>query len=112
MRSRWLCEGVIETEVPGHTKTSPPRDRRRIAVSEPAVSDEPAARRLPASTNAPEPPVRGRAAGAVSGDGPGGRFGPAGGWPDVAVFPPVTSAFPLSGGLRRISRRLLTISQV
>ena len=42
--------------MPGQTRTSPPRVRLRIAVSTPAVSEDPAAIRLPAWTKAPEAP--------------------------------------------------------
>src|SRR5258708_37804512 len=37
-----FCDGVIDTVVPGQTCTSPPLDRRRTAVSGPAVIAEPA----------------------------------------------------------------------
>src|SRR5664279_180715 len=36
-----FCEGVTDTVVPGQTCNSPPLDKRRIVVSEPAVTDEP-----------------------------------------------------------------------
>src|SRR5437879_10761086 len=49
-----FCEEVTETVVPGHTCTSPPRCKRRMAVSTPAVSEEPVAMRLTAITTAPE----------------------------------------------------------
>ena len=46
-------EGVTETVVPGQTRTSPPLDKCSTAVSLPAVRDDPAAKRLPASTTSP-----------------------------------------------------------
>ncbi len=64
--SRLFCDGVTETVVPGQTRTSPPRDRRRTAVSAPAVIDEPDPMRLSATTNDPVPPVTGTIAGASS----------------------------------------------
>src|SRR5262252_9511771 len=48
-----FCEGVTDTVVPGQTCTSPPRDRRSVAVSAPAVIDEPEARPLPATACGP-----------------------------------------------------------
>ena len=39
--SRLLFEGVSESVVPGHTRTSPPPARRRTVVSDPAVTDAP-----------------------------------------------------------------------
>src|ERR1019366_9756946 len=36
-----LCDGVTDTVVPGQTCTSPPLDRLRMAVSGPAVIEEP-----------------------------------------------------------------------
>src|ERR1700704_2748695 len=36
-----FCDGVTDTVVPGQTCTSPPLDRRRTAVSGPAVIAEP-----------------------------------------------------------------------
>src|SRR5208337_2017285 len=64
IKARPLCEDVTDTVVPGQTRTSPPRPRRRIAVSEPAVTEEPGITLLPASNTVPlEPFVSGTAAG-------------------------------------------------
>src|ERR1019366_5810498 len=62
------CDGVTDTVVPGQTCTSPPLDRRRTAVSGPAVIAEPAPPSFPASAaarpRAPRPrPVAARASG-------------------------------------------------
>src|SRR5579864_8412337 len=57
MRSWPLGEVETETVVPGQTRTSPPRVRRRIAVSSPAVIEDPDATRLPVSTSDPEVPI-------------------------------------------------------
>src|SRR5213082_3424149 len=65
IRSRRVREGVNETVVPGHTRTSPPPETRSTAVSEPAVTADPDASRLPASTIAPDPPVTGTTIGAA-----------------------------------------------
>ncbi len=55
---------VNETVVPGHTRTSPPRVSLIMAVSAPAVMDDPDATRLPVSTSEPElPTATGTAAG-------------------------------------------------
>ena len=42
--SRLLFEGVSDSVVPGHTRTSPPLARRNTVVSDPAVTEAPAAR--------------------------------------------------------------------
>src|SRR6266700_3455140 len=70
IRSRFVFEDVTETVVPGHTRTSPPADKRRIAVSDPAVIADPEPIRLPANTKAPEPLVTGITAGAPLRDRP------------------------------------------
>src|SRR5271170_2925740 len=63
IRSRLVCDGVIETVVPGHTRTSPPPVTRSTAVSDPAVIADPAEMRFPARTIVPEPLVTGTTAG-------------------------------------------------
>src|ERR1700682_2138190 len=103
MISRVFCAGVTETVVPGHTRISPPRVKCRIAVSEPAVTEDPARIRLPASTMAPGPPVTGTASGvatvvSVETD--------EGGW-NGDVLP---TRAP-SAGFRRIIRRLPAAAQ-
>src|SRR5580658_2059717 len=61
IKSLAFCEGVTETVVPGQTRTSPPLDKSSTAVSLPAVRDDPAAKRFPAKTTSPTPPVTGTA---------------------------------------------------
>jgi len=51
-----FCEEVTDTVVPGHIRTSPPLSRRRIEVSEPAVTEDPAVMWLPARISAPDEP--------------------------------------------------------
>src|SRR5260370_27936274 len=53
-----FCEGVTDTVVPGQTWTSPPLDRRRTAVSGPAVIEEPAPPSFLLPANASGPPAR------------------------------------------------------
>ena len=103
--SRLFGEGVTETVVPGHTRTSPPRARCRTSVSDPAVTDDPEPSRLPASTSAPAPPVTGTTAGAAPIDIPAATGGTIGG--DFLL-----PAFTSSAGLRRIINRLPAPSQV
>src|SRR5690242_3431188 len=55
--SRPLEDDVTETVVPGHTRTSPPRPRRKTAESDPAVTDDPVAILRPANITAPELPT-------------------------------------------------------
>src|SRR5258707_13553569 len=50
-----FCEGVTDTVVPGQTCTSPPLDRRRTAVSGPAVIQEPPPTSLLLPANASGP---------------------------------------------------------
>src|ERR1700746_2469837 len=70
--------GDVETEtvVPGHTRTSPPRVRRRIAVSSPAVMEDPDATRLAVSTSDPDVPI---ATGTAAGCTPAVKAGTDGG---------------------------------
>src|SRR5579864_1229879 len=92
--------GDVETEtvVPGHTRTSPPRVRRRIAVSSPAVLEDPDATRLPVSTSDPDVPI---ATGTAAGCTPAVNAGTDGGL-----------AVAASSGLMRMRRRLPMASQV
>src|SRR4029077_222699 len=100
-----VCDGVTETVVPGHTWTSPCRDKCSTAVSEPAVTDDPAAMRLPAKTTEPEAPVTGT----ISGADVMARTRSDGGWNgDFSPGP----AFTSSGGFRRTIRRLPALSQL
>src|SRR6202035_5645659 len=96
-------DGVTETVVPGHTRTSPPRERCSTAVSEPAITEDPAAMRRPASRTDPWPAVTGTKAGA----GVIARDGAERGW--NGDFP---AAFTSSGGLRRTIKRLPAPSHV
>src|SRR5579872_606683 len=41
IKSRLLCDGLTESVVPGHTRTSPPRGKCKMVVSDPAVMDDP-----------------------------------------------------------------------
>src|SRR5271157_5956533 len=77
MLSITLCrfsDGVTDTVVPGQTCTSPPLDRRRTAVSGPAVIAEPAPPSLPASASGPAARTA-----ATTGGGAGVRLGTVGG---------------------------------
>ncbi len=93
-----FCEEVTETVVPGQTCTSPPRCKRRMAVSTPAVSEEPVAMRLPAITTAPEfPGVIGTATGCT---------------PEVNAGTEGKAEPSSSGrGRRRITSRLFALSR-
>src|SRR5437879_1147093 len=103
IRSRLFCDGVTETVVPGQTRTSPPRGNCKIAVSEPAVTEEPAPRRFPARTTVPDPLVTGTTVGvAVI-----ARLATVGGW-NGDFLPAVSS----SAGWRRTIRRLPAASHV
>src|SRR3979409_394803 len=95
-------DGVTETVVPGHTRTSPPCERCNTAVSEPAVTDEPEPMRLPASTTAPCPPETGTSAGDVV-----EKLTTDGGWKGDFV-----PAFGSSGGFKRTRSRFPAASQV
>src|ERR1700685_2874043 len=68
IKSFALFEGVMETVVPGQTRTSPPRVNRSSVVSLPAVKADPTAERLPATTTSPIPLVTGTATGVTEGD--------------------------------------------
>src|SRR5271169_836315 len=68
-----LSDGVTDTVVPGQTCTSPPLDRRRTAVSGPAVIAEPAPPL--SSANASGPAVR---TAVTTGCGAGVRLGTVG----------------------------------
>src|SRR5229473_3276065 len=84
MKSRPLSEEVTETVVPGQTRISPPRDRLSTAVSAPAVTDDPPARRVPASTTAPEPP---ELSGTTAGRTPVEKVATEGGCDDFSTSP-------------------------
>src|SRR5579863_1568138 len=103
IRSRLFGEGVTDTVVPGQTRTSPPPDKRKIVVSDPAVMVEPEPMRLPAITVAPEPLVTGTTAGVAPKD----NAGDVGGW-----FGDGLPAFTSSGGLSRTISRFPAPSQV
>src|ERR1700722_15898578 len=49
----WFCDGVTDKVVPGQTCTSPPLERRKMAVSGPAVTDDAALPLFPASARGP-----------------------------------------------------------
>src|SRR5437764_15334964 len=61
IKSFVFLAGVTESVVPGQTRTSPPRDNSKTAVSLPAVNVDPAANCLPAITTSPTPLVTGTA---------------------------------------------------
>src|SRR5579863_2706193 len=103
IRSFEFFEGVTERVVPGQTRTSPPRDNRSTAVSLPAVRDDPAAKRLPASTTSPTPLVTGTAAGSVSGASDTSFGGWTGGF---------LAAFGSSGGFSLTVKRFPAMSHV
>src|SRR5580700_7479368 len=93
-----LCAEVTDTVVPGQTSTSPPLCRRSTDVSEPAVTEEPAAARLPARTTEPEEP---------------GPSGTAAGWiPCVKAGTDGGLAVTSSEERRRTIKRLPAASQV
>src|SRR5260370_15988676 len=102
IKSLALFEGVNERVVPGQTRTSPPLARRNTAVSLPAVRDDPAANRLPASTTSPRPLVTGTTTGAA-----GANAITCGGWKGVFLL-----AFGSSGGFNRTISRFPAASQV
>ena len=93
----------METVVPGQTRTSPPRDNRKTAVSAPAVSDDPAAILLPSTITSPGFPVTGTIEGA-----PWARSESSAGGLDRAFL----CAFKSSGGFSRTVSRLPSSSHV
>src|SRR5580698_2158805 len=107
MRSCLFGDGVTEIEVPGQTRTSPPLGMRSTAVSEPAVTDEPAARLLAEIIEPPEPPATGTTVGEAADKLSDGRA-TVGGWNSDGFLPAVKSP----GGLRRTIMRLPAPSQV
>src|SRR6266851_7158650 len=70
-----FCDGVTDTVVPGQTCTSPPLDKRRTAVSGPAVIAEPASLLLSLLARASGPAAR---TAATTGCGAGVRLGTVG----------------------------------
>src|SRR5579872_2603069 len=53
IKSRLLCDGLIESVVPGQTRTSPPRGKCKMVVSDPAVMEDPEPSRAAAMTAEP-----------------------------------------------------------
>src|ERR1039458_2006560 len=104
IKSFVVFEGVTETVVPGQTRTSPPLDKRKTAVSLPAVRDDPAANRLPANITSPTPLVTGTTAGAAA----GASDSACGGWNGVFFL----AALGSSAGFSRTIRRSPATSQV
>src|SRR5271170_6151594 len=102
IKSLAFFEGVTETVVPGQTRTSPPLDKCSIAVSLPAVRDEPAAKRLPANTTSPTPLVTGTTAGSAAGANDATCGGSKGDFLPAALAASLASP----GGFRRTIRRL------
>src|SRR5579864_8348509 len=98
IKSPPLGEVETETVVPGQTRTSLPRVRRRMAVSSPAVMEDPDATRLPVSTNDPDVPM---ATGTAAGCTPAVNAGTDGGL-----------AVAASSALTRMRRRLPMASHV
>src|SRR5208282_371233 len=102
-------EGVMESVVPGQTRTSPPRDKCRTAVSLSAVREAPAARRLPASTTSPIPLLTGTTAGVAGGV----NDRTCGGWEGEFLLASVSgSSFGSGRRFRRTIRRLPAASHV
>src|SRR5580692_10769638 len=95
--SRLFCEGVTDKVVAGQTRTSPPRGRCRIVVSEPAVTEEPAAKWLASITVDPASALTGTTAASELSEKPV-TVSCAG---EADFFPALMS----SGGLRRTIRR-------
>src|ERR1700741_4963803 len=102
IKSRFLCEGVTEIVVPGQTWTSPPWGRRRIVVSDPAVTVEPFSSRLAAIAVPLDAPLTGTTTALLVKENPDAFWESAAG-----AFPTVAA----SGGFNRPSSRLPAPSQ-
>src|SRR5579864_3190375 len=98
IRSCPFDEVETETVVPGQTRISPPRVSRRIAVSSPALTEEPAATRLPVSINDPEVPT---ATGTTAGCTPAVSAGTDGGFAlaEISALIRIRSRFPVASQL-------------
>src|SRR3954469_20903693 len=105
MRSRLLDEELTDNVVPGHTRTSPPRGRCRMVVSEPALTEEPVERRLASMAADSVPATTGTTAASGVRVNPGAVIRAACTGSDF--FPALTS----SGGRRRTISRLPAPSQ-